>query len=295
MTNQPAYLKKVPQPNQKPQSKGPPRPTARQRILTARERLRKYQPYALTLLATLAVLFLFDALRPGVPRLTRSDVDKAVAEALAKAPPPPAFGAQVYDQVAQSVVIITTKVIKADGKAEGGRGTGIILDEAGTILTSLHVVDKAIEIEITFATGEKSLANLLQRAPENDIAVLRARTPPPDLIPAVLGNPRLMRPGDDVYVIGNPFGINHSITAGVISGMNRTFKPPNRAEALKNLIQFDAAVNPGNSGGPLLNRDGEVIGVVTGLINPTDQEVFIGIGFAVQIDMAAGAAGSPPY
>lgn len=265
------------------------------RLARAREWLQKNRPYVSAFLLAFAVFFVYDALRPTAPRLTRKDIDKAVAEALANAPPPGSPGAEVFDKVAPSVVVISTRILRTDGKTDGTRGTGVILDEAGTILTSLHVVDKAVEINVTFATGETSLANLLQRVPDNDVAVLRVRNPPPDLIPAVLGNPGRVQTGDEVFVIGNPFGINHSITGGIVSGLNRTFKPPNRIEPLKNLIQFDAAVNPGNSGGPLLNRDGEVIGIVTGLINPTDQEVFIGIGFAVRIDTAAGAAGTPPY
>ncbi len=296
MPNQPAYLKEVPKSQSASPMKPPPRPSRlRQRIARARAWVRRNRPYVAAFLLAFAVFFIFDAIRPQSPRITRGDVNKAVAEALANQPPQPSIGSEVYATVAPSVVIITTKILRTDGKQDGSRGTGVILDEMGTILTSLHVVDKAVEIEVLFPTGEKSTANLLLRAPENDIAVLRVRTPPPDLIPAVLGNPGRMSVGDEVFAIGNPFGINHSMTAGVISGMNRTFKPLNRTEPLKNLIQFDAAVNPGNSGGPLVNRDGEVIGIVTGLINPTDQEVFIGIGFAVRIDTAAGAAGSPPY
>jgi len=104
-----------------------------------------------------------------------------------------------------------------------------------------------------------------------------------------------MRVGDEAYVVGNPFGIYSSMSAGVISGFNRSFQSPNRKQNLKGLIQMDTAANPGNSGGPLLNRSGEVIGIVVGILNPTDQDFFIGIGFAVPIDVAGGAAGSPPY
>jgi len=98
-----------------------------------------------------------------------------------------------------------------------------------------------------------------------------------------------------VFVVGNPFGIRNSLSAGVVSGLNRNFKSPKTGATLSNLIQFDAAANPGNSGGPLLNRDGEVVGIVTALYNPTDQEVFVGIAFAVPIDAAGGAMGSPPW
>jgi len=103
-----------------------------------------------------------------------------------------------------------------------------------------------------------------------------------------------MHVGDEAYVVGNPFGLYGSMSTGVISGFGRSFKAPNSDQELKNLIQFDAAVNPGNSGGPLLNRSGEVIGIVAALLNPTDQDVFIGIGFAVPITTAGGAAGLPP-
>jgi S1-C subfamily serine protease len=112
-------------------------------------------------------------------------------------------------------------------------------------------------------------------------------------VPAVLGNPRSVQVGSDAYVVGNPFGLTGSITAGVISGLDRTFQEPNGGPLLKQLIQVDAAVNPGNSGGPLINRAGEVIGIVTALVNPTKGDFFIGIGLAVPIDVAGGAGGLP--
>jgi S1-C subfamily serine protease len=130
---------------------------------------------------------------------------------------------------------------------------------------------------------------------ENDIAVLGSDRLPEVLIPAVLGNPNAMRSGDEAFAVGNPFGLYSSVSAGVISGFRRTFQPEGRQQKLENLIQFDAAVNPGNSGGPLLNRYGQVIGIVVGIVNPTEDEFFVGIGFAVPIDVAGGAAGIPPY
>ena len=131
--------------------------------------------------------------------------------------------------------------------------------------------------------------------PENDIAVLRAAQTPDIIIPAILGNPHAMQVGDEVFAVGNPFGLYSSLSAGVISGFDRIFQSPDSEVRLEGLIQVDAAVNPGNSGGPLLNRDGQVIAIVVGITNPTDQNFFIGIGFAIPITVAGGAAGLPPY
>ena len=124
---------------------------------------------------------------------------------------------------------------------------------------------------------------------------MRATEPVANLVPAVLGNPAAVRQGSEAYAMGSPFGLGGSMSVGVISGLDRSFKVPDSDLVLHGLIQIDAAVNPGNSGGPLLDREGHVIGIVTALINPTDEDVFIGIGLAVPIDVAGGAAGLPPY
>jgi serine protease DegQ len=153
----------------------------------------------------------------------------------------------------------------------------------------------AQRIKLTFADGTESEALVEIAQPENDIAVLSAFTLPRLYVPAVMGSSAAMRVGDEVYVVGNPFGLYSSMSAGVISGFNRTFRPPDSEETIQGLIQFDAAANPGNSGGPLLNRSGHVIGIVTGIVNPTDDSFFVGIGFAVPIGTATGGLGSPPY
>ena len=102
-------------------------------------------------------------------------------------------------------------------------------------------------------------------------------------------------PGDQVVAVGFPFGIGPSASAGVVSGLKREFRSPDGKQMLTNLIQFDAAANPGNSGGPLVTMDGEVVGIVTAILNPSRQRVFIGIGFAVPIENAAAAVGMPPF
>ncbi|MCB0121268.1 MAG: trypsin-like peptidase domain-containing protein, partial [Caldilineaceae bacterium] len=179
--------------------------------------------------------------------------------------------------------------------ARGGLGSGVLINDNGDILTSLHVVENATEIEVIFADGTESPAQIVSTLPEKDIAVLTPSKLPELLVPATLGNPNALNIGDEAYVVGHPLGLYGSMSAGVISGFNRSFRPQNSEERLEGLIQIDAAVNPGNSGGPLLNRYGQVVGIVAGLANPTEDSFFIGIGFAVPIDVAGGAAGLPPY
>ena len=252
-------------------------------------------PFVSGMGAALAALFVYNLLLPPPPPLTQRDVQNTVAQVMASATPLPAYSAQVYQIIQPSLVLIQTDGTGKDGKDQHSLGSGVIIDDQGDILTSLHVVANAKAIQLTFADGTESAGAIAKSQPENDIAVLQAQKPPAQIIPAVLGNPNAMRIGDEAYAVGNPFGLYGSMSAGVISGFNRSFSSPDGKQDLKGLIQVDAAINPGNSGGPLLNRDGQVIGIVVGILNPTEQDVFIGIGFAVPITTAGGAAGSPPY
>jgi S1-C subfamily serine protease len=269
--------------------------TKRSRLGALRTRVERMFPFLSGVLAALLALLIYNAFSPNI-QLTQKDVDTAVASALASATPRPAYSAQVYQVIQPSILLIQTESNGPNNHVDRSLGSGVIINDRGDILTSLHVVKGAKRILLTFADGTQSDGFIVSEQPEIDIAVLSASTLPALFIPATLGNPGSMRVGDDAYVVGNPFGLYSSMSAGVISGFDRTFQPEETSQIIRGLIQVDAAINPGNSGGPLLNRSGHVIGIVTGIINPTDESFFVGIGFAVPINVAAGGAGGlPPY
>ena len=181
---------------------------------------------------------------------------------------------------------------EADGRSVG---TGVVIVDKGVILTNLHVVAGADRIMVTFFDGTESEAVVIGRQPQDDLAVLQAKIIPDDLHAATLRSTGGLTPGDHVLAVGFPFGIGPSASTGVISGLKREFRSPEGKRQLTNLIQFDAAANPGNSGGPLVTMDGHVVGIVTAIMNPSQQRTFIGIGFAVPIENAASAFGMPPF
>ena len=261
------------------------------RLAQLRRRLKGSIPFASGVFAAFLALFLYNMFYPGIS-LNEQQVNQAIANAMASATPRPAYSAQVYQIIQPSLVLIQTE---GTTEEEKGLGTGVIINDFGDILTSLHVVTGVSKITIFFADGTHSPGIVISESPEIDIAVLQAEVMPAQFVPATLGNPGAMRVGDEAFVVGNPFGLYSSMSAGVISGFNRTFQPPGSEIRIEGLIQFDAAANPGNSGGPLLNRSGHVVGIVTGIINPTDESFFVGIGFAVPIGTATGGGGSPPY
>ena len=176
-----------------------------------------------------------------------------------------------------------------------GVGTGVVIVENGVILTNYHVIEGADRVTVTFWNGMESEARIISVQPHQDLAVLKALKLPDDLQPATLRGTGDLGLGDTVVAVGYPFGIGPSVSSGVVSGLDREFRSPEGRQTLSKLIQFDAAANPGNSGGPLVNAQGEVVGIVTAILNPTPARTFIGIGFAVPIESAAGAVGFPPF
>ncbi len=231
---------------------------------------------------------------------SRSEVaeiaEDAVTEGLEEAAAAPARSAQVYETIGPSLVVIRAgrpdDSAGGDGGVLGGLGAGVIVNADGAILTARHVIAGASEVEVTFADGTEARAAVASEDPENDIAVLMAERSPEVIVPAVLGSTSGLQIGDEAFAVGHPLGLVGSLSAGVISGLERSI-PVGGGRTLDGLIQFDAAVNRGNSGGPLLNRDGQVIGIVTALANPSEQGYFIGIGFAVPIGAATGGAAGP--
>jgi S1-C subfamily serine protease len=230
-------------------------------------------------------------------RFSQKDIDAAVAHTLTETVLP-GPGIRAYETVLPSVVRIESFVVDPKTKEEKqfGVGTGVVIVNDGTILTNLHVVQNADRVQITFMDGHKTTGLLQGTRPEHDLAVLRAKVIPDDLFAATMASTAKLKPGDHVFAVGFPFAIGPSLSAGVISGLRREFKSPDGGQSMTNLIQFDAAANPGNSGGPLVTAEGEVVGIVTAILNPNeDQRTFVGIGFAVPIENAVGAVGLAPF
>ena len=249
---------------------------------------------SIVVLSAIMGVFLYQMLYPIPAIPSQQDIDTSIERMMSSATPAPAFSSEVYQIVSPSLVFIQTKN-ESNHKDDGiGVGSGVIINANGDILTANHVVADATEIEVIFVDGSQSAAEIVAAEPENDIALLHPEKLPELIIPATLGNLNAMRIGDQAFAIGNPLGLVASMTAGVISGFDRSIPVDGGNQRLDGLIQFETAVNPGNSGGPLLNRQGQVIGIVTALADPSEQGFFIGIGFAVPIGVALAAGGGGP-
>ena len=233
----------------------------------------------LGLLALMLALSLFSS-RPGERKITQENINAAVLKTLETTQLPSA-AAKAYDTIMPSVVRVVGYSKGKDGKEDKdeGRsvGTGVVIVDKGIILTNLHVVQGADIIHVTFADGLTTTATITGAQLENDLAVLQAHKIPDDMIAATMRSTADLRPGDQVMAVGYPFGIGPSASSGIVSGLKRTFRSPEVRQEMRNLIQFDAAANPGNSGGPLVTMDGEVVGIVTAIYNPNQQRTFVGI------------------
>ena len=209
---------------------------------------------------------------------------------------------QTVERVRSSVVAVGTQSTGNLGFRAQGLGTGVVVDKDGHILTNYHVVEGASQVTVEFNDGTLVQGRVVGSDPGNDLAVVKVAIPAERLTPARFGNSDSVRLGESVFAIGNPFALKFTVTSGVVSGTERESEPGAGGRAIRGVLQTDAAVNPGNSGGPLFNLSGEVVGINTAIENPTGQRVFVGVGFAVPAntvqrflpDMIAGRAITHP-
>jgi serine protease DegQ len=271
-----------------------------------------------SVMITLALAGGYELLRPAPQNLTQDRLNEAVNFAIEQRGRPPSVASMAYAAIIPSVVRVIgydpeteappgapqgedtpVEIPNPDGVEEDFHeqytavGTGVVIDDKGTILTNLHVARAAERLRVVFWDGTESDAVIMGGRPDIDLAVIQPLTVPDDLKPATLASTANLRPGDEVVAVGFPFGIGPSASAGVVSGMLRVLEQEGEP-TIRDLIQFDAATNPGNSGGPLVNADGEVVGIVTAILNPSGLRTFAGIAFAAPIEIAAGAAGESP-
>ena len=213
------------------------------------------------------------------PTSTPAAITRSTSTSSAAQVQTPTSAAAIYQQAAPGVVTITTEVAGRFGRVGEGTGSGIVLNTNGDILTNAHVVAGANQIRVTFNDGRALPATLVNSNTSADLAVVRVSAATSTLHPLTLGNSDTVLVGDQVYAIGAPFGLPESMTAGIVSGLNRH----NAASGLSGLIQTDAPINPGNSGGALLNTQGQVIGINDAIESPIAGNV--GVGFAIPVNV----------
>lgn len=283
---------------------------------------RRHQGKVLILASVVTALLLvgaYELARPPGQNLSQTDINDAVNYAIDERGRPPSVASMAYTAVIPSVVQVNgydPEVEDPPPAAEDGQsppvempaegeieedfheqytavGTGVVIDDSGTILTNLHVARAARQLRVVFFDGTEADAMIVGARPDLDLAIIQPNVLPDDLQPAVLGSSANLRPGDEVVAVGFPFGIGPSASSGVVSGLLRVLEREGDT-TMRNLIQFDAAANPGNSGGPLVNADGEVVGIVTAILNPSGIRTFAGIAFAATIEDAGGAVEESP-
>jgi S1-C subfamily serine protease len=211
---------------------------------------------------------------------TRREVTNSASPAAAPRPTAAASPSvsAIYQRVRPSVVVIRTN---------DALGSGVVVADDGTIVTANHVIAGATKITVTFFDGTTTSAAVVSTEPKLDVAVLSPASLPEVVVPADLGGDADV--GAPVVAVGNPLGLTDSVSAGIVSGLDRTAQTAEGTYS--GLIQFDASVNPGSSGGPLLDARGVVVGIVVSIANPAHEDAFAGIGFAVPIGAALGGGG----
>jgi len=220
-----------------------------------------------------------EAILSRTPATTPAAVSRSTPTSSVAQAQTPTSASAIYQQAAPGVVTITTEVAGRFGRVGEGTGSGIVLNTNGDILTNAHVVAGANQIQVTFNDGRALAATLVSSNTSADLAVIRVSAAASTLHPLTLGNSDNVQVGDQVYAIGAPFGLAESMTAGIVSGLNRH----NAASGLSGLIQTDAPINPGNSGGALLNTQGQVIGINDSIESPIAGNV--GVGFAIPVNV----------
>ncbi|MGZ3495824.1 MAG: S1C family serine protease, partial [Thermodesulfobacteriota bacterium] len=193
----------------------------------------------------------------------------------------------IYEKVSDGVVNVTSTAVQMDfffnAFPTQGSGSGSIIDTKGHILTNHHVVANAQKLEVTLGDGSKWPAKLVGSDPDSDLAVIQIDAPKEKLKIIPMGDSKTLKIGQKVLAIGNPFGLQRTLTTGIVSSVGRTIRSDS-GTLIEDVIQTDAAINPGNSGGPLLNSDGEIIGINSAILSPSGGNV--GIGFAVPVNSA---------
>jgi S1-C subfamily serine protease len=238
-------------------------------------------------LVALVLMLAYLQINPPAGRYDDADIQRLADERIDEITPSPPIEPEIYALMQPSVVTVFREPPNPQGRTAGGLGSGVVVDDFGNILTAYHVVAGKKEVTVGFADGSLRTATVDVEEPERDLAVLHVNGLPAGVTPATLGGG--VRTGDKVMAIGSPFGLESSFTAGVVSNTGRSFVVDATGTVLTDMIQFDAAVNPGSSGGPLVDMAGRVVGIVTGIRTTGADGGFIGLGFAVPIETAGGA------
>ncbi len=224
------------------------------------------------------------------PAIAGNAVTRQASDPLDQLTPEERVNISVYENANRGVVHITTKSVRAETLfmievPSEGEGSGVVLDRQGHLLTNFHVVDGAREIQVTLFDGKSYPAREVGHDPVTDVAVLKIDAPVESLYPLRFGDSNRLRVGQRVLAIGNPFGLERTLTTGIISSLNRSLPSRSRSRTIKQVIQIDAAINPGNSGGPLLDTRGQMIGMNTAIASRSGESA--GVGFAIPANTIA--------